>query len=62
MYEKPDPSKKVDCGQDRPIKINKTGQYNLNFIDFNNEWETIIDRSNNDNYESPIYGMNNETF
>ncbi len=26
---------------DRPIV--QTGQYNLNFIDYNNEWERVLD-------------------
>ncbi len=62
LYEKPDPRQKVDCREDRPIKMNPTGQYNLNFIDFHNEWEAIIDRTNNDTYESPIPGMSNEMY
>ena len=47
--------------QDTPIKVNPTGQYNLNFIDWDNEWETVLDRDQ-DTYESPIYGMSNEVF
>lgn len=26
---------------DKPIKFNPTGKYNLNFIDWQNEWENI---------------------
>ena len=48
MYEKPDPSKKVVSGNDVPIKVNKTGQYNLNFIDWNNEWEAVLSADPND--------------
>jgi E3 ubiquitin-protein ligase RNF181 len=44
---------------DAPIKT--SGKYNLNFIDWNNEWEAIVDRDPN-SYKSPIYGMDNETF
>jgi len=61
MYERPDPSKHVDCGQDRPIKINKSGQYNLNFIDWDNEWETVMSADPNSN-ESPIDGISAEMF
>ena len=25
----------------RPIKFNKSGKYNLDFIDWNNEWERV---------------------
>ena len=46
---------------DAPIKVNPSGQYNLNFIDWDNEWETILDRDPN-TYDSPIPGMSNETF
>lgn len=28
---------------DRPIKFNPKGTYNLNFIDYQNEYEAIID-------------------
>ena len=28
---------------DRPIKFNPTGQYNLNFVDWINEFERIIE-------------------
>ena len=42
-----------------PIKT--SGSYNLNFIDWNNEWDRILDRDPN-TYESPIQGMDNETF
>ena len=61
QYARPDPSKKQVITQDTPIKVNPTGQYNLNFIDWDNEWETVLDRNENDN-TSPIYGMSNEVF
>jgi len=31
----------------RPIKINKSGKYNLNFIDWDNEYQNIIDSGHN---------------
>ena len=34
QFTKPDPSKRQVCGQDQPIKMNPTGKYNLNFIDW----------------------------
>ena len=46
---------------DTPIKVNPTGKYNLNFIDWNNEWDRIMERDL-DTYDSPIPGMDNETF
>ena len=60
-FERPDPSKKIDCREDRPIVMNPKGQYNLNFIDWDNEWETVADADPN-NFESPIPGMDAETF
>ena len=60
-FERPDPSKKVDCGPNRPIRVNKTGKYNLNFIDWDNEWETVAMADEYTN-ESPIPGMSNEMF
>ena len=62
LYEKPDPSKKVICRDDMPIKVNKTGQYNLNFIDWNNEWEAVLSQDPNDFKTSPIDGMSRETY
>lgn len=41
--------------------MNPTGQYNLNFIDWNNEWEAVMDRDQT-SFESPIQGMSSETF
>lgn len=32
---------KPNCSQDRPIKPSKYGKYNLDFIDWNNEWERV---------------------
>ena len=61
QYQLPDPSKKAVITQDTPIKVNPTGQYNLNFIDWNNEWDAIMSRDM-DSYESPIVGMDNATF
>ncbi len=62
LYEKPDPSKKVVTGNDVPIKVNKTGQYNLNFIDWNNEWEAVLSADPNEFKQSPIAGMSRENF
>ena len=59
QYQKPDPRIKEPTGNDRPIKA--VGQYNLNFIDWNNEYDTILNRDSN-TYESPIYGMDTDTF
>ena len=65
-YLKPDPSKSIDCGQDRPIKFNPTGKYNLNFIDYDNEFEAVCEAKYNLTHgiadEDPIYGMDAETF
>lgn len=41
--------------------MNPSGQYNLNFIDWNNETDAIFDRDPH-SYESPIHGMDNATF
>lgn len=60
-YARPDPSKKVVITQDTPIKVNPSGKYNLNFIDWDNEWEAIMDRDQF-SYESPIDGIDAETF
>ena len=60
-YARPDPSIKKIITEDTPIRSNPTGQYNLNFIDWDNEWEAILDREP-DTYESPIVGMDSETF
>lgn len=38
--------------QDRPIKFNPRGAYNLDFIDYQNEYERIID-SNYDHEQAP---------
>jgi hypothetical protein len=51
--------------QDRPIKFNPTGKYNLDFIDYQNEYERIIESQydyENAPKESPIYGMSSEKF
>jgi hypothetical protein len=50
---------------DRPIKFNPKGTYNLNFIDYQNEYEAIIDCNydeDNPPAESPIYGMSSQDF
>ena len=63
QYTKPDPSKRQDCAEDRPIKINKSGKYNLNFIDWQNEFDAVMEADEKImNGESPIYGMTIETF
>ena len=45
---------------DRPIKPTSNGKYNLNFIDWQNEYENIIDceyDGENAPAVSPIHGM-----
>ena len=44
--------------------MNPTGKYNLNFIDWENEMDAVLDADydSNDPDESPIYGMDIETF
>jgi len=39
---------------DRPVKFNPTGQYDLNFIDWNNEWNVISNRYDFANPEMSI--------
>jgi hypothetical protein len=51
--------------QDRPIKFNPKGKYNLDFIDYQNEYERIIDSGydyENQPETSPIFGMSPEKF
>ncbi len=36
------------------------GQYNLNFIDWTNEWESAMEAMNNDPLESDIEGILNQ--
>lgn len=50
--------------EELPVKFNPSGKYNLNFIDWENEWEAIFDRYQNYSlsYESPIDGMDIQTF
>ena len=64
QYQLPDPSKKQDCGQDRPIKMNPKGKYNLDFIDWQNEFDAVNDFEEDPDEpdESPIYGMDIKTF
>ena len=48
-----------------PVKLNPTGQYNLNFIDWDNEWERVFEYQslNNPNItQAPIDGMDIATF
>ena len=61
QYEKPDPSKKKVITEDTPIRVNPNGQYNLNFIDWDNEWEQVMDRAQ-DSFQSPIDGIDDVTF
>ena len=44
--------------------MNPRGKYNLNFIDWENEMDAVLeaDFDENDPQESPIYGMDIETF
>ena len=58
QYERPDPSKRQDCGENRPIKFNAKGKYNLNFIDYQNEFEAVCEAEEKIKAgETPIYGM-----
>jgi len=42
-------------GNDRPIKLNPTGKYNLDFIDWDNEYENICDfNSEDDDPDVPL--------
>ena len=61
-YEMPDPSRKQNISQDTPIVVNQQGQYNLNFIDWTNEYEEVLDRYTENYHESPIDGMDIHTF
>ena len=61
---------------DRPIKGNSSGKYNMDFIDWNNEWGAVYNKKPDFNSSdpnsintfisnqepSPIYGMSQETF
>ena len=47
------------------MKVNPTGKYNLNFIDWDNEWERVFDYQSIDNRnysQAPIEGMDIQTF
>lgn len=35
---------------DRPIRGNSSGQYNMNFVDWTNEWERIVEDDQLDYY------------
>ena len=60
---KPDPSKKQNCGENRPIKMGKNGKYNLNFIDWDNEFDAVYGgESDSDENVSKIKGMSMEIF
>lgn len=60
----PDPSIRHQASEDRPI--GGTGKYNLNFIDWQNEFDNIMDYDENDeendSQEGPIAGMDRDTF
>jgi len=43
------------------VQLNPSGKYNLNFIDWNNEFEAIWAHEGSSR-ESPIDGMDIETF
>ncbi|KRX05189.1 hypothetical protein PPERSA_06823 [Pseudocohnilembus persalinus] len=49
---------------DRPIKGNQTGKYNMDFIDWQNEYSNIYSNydPNNQDDDCPIYGMDKQTF
>lgn len=50
---------------DRPIKFNPKGKYNLNFIDWQNQWQNVVDAQYDGTQapeKSPIYGMSAEQF
>ena len=44
--------------------MNPTGKYNMNFIDWQNEMDAVLDADydEDDPEESPIYGMDIATF
>ena len=58
-----DPSKKQNCGENRPIKMGKNRKYNLNFIDWDNEFNAVYggESESNENL-SKIKGMSMEIF
>ena len=60
----PDPfGKKNICGEDTPLHGAKNGQYNLNWIDDQNEYRHLISAEESiAKGECPIYGMDLETF
>lgn len=37
-------NRKPRGGEDRPIKGNSTGKYNMDFIDWNNEWCAVYNQ------------------
>lgn len=50
---------------DRPIKMNPKGKYNLDFIDWQNQWQNIADADYDGQQapsQSPIYGMSGQQF
>ena len=50
---------------DRPIKFNPQGKYNLDFIDWQNEYEAVIEADYDGEKQpevSPIQGMDAATF
>ena len=36
-----------------PVKMNPSGKYNLNFIDWDNEWERVFEYHNQNQYRNP---------
>ena len=77
LNPRPDPSKKQICRvsvdmslyflqEDQPVKFNPSGKYNLNFIDWDNEWERVFEYQslnyNPSEQGAPIDGMDIQTF
>ena len=61
-YVVPDPSKKTLTGDNIPVNINKKGEYNLNFIDWQNEFDQVYGNSDDDSDDCPIKGMDKDVF
>ena len=64
QYNKPNPfEKRKNCGEDQPVGGGKDGKYNLNWIDDQNELNAVFKADEAiANHESPIFGMDFETF
>ena len=45
-------------GNDRPIKFNPTGKYNLDFIDWDNEYENIGNFDSDEDKHLPLEESN----